>query len=126
MPNSRFCLGELEPAGAAVVGAGALVAGSVAPLVGAGALVAGSGAPVATAAVGSAGVGAAVGSGPPPQLARIGSAITSSIAAALIRNRAKRIFTMSLLVERNIGICSIALLYTISRVCCNAPTLRQS
>src|SRR6266540_6502435 len=98
MPNSRFCLGVLVPAGAAAVGSGALVAG---------ALVAGAGALVAGAAVGSGGVGAAADSGLPPQAARISSAITSIIAAALIRMCANGLFTINLLVGRNIGICSI-------------------
>ena len=109
MPNSRFCLGELSLEGAAVVGAGALLVGAA--VVGAGALLVGAavesdGGFVATAAVGSAAVGATTGSGLPPQLARIGSAIASIMAAALIRIRAKGIFTICLLVERNMSICS--------------------
>src|SRR5690242_1264914 len=109
MPNSRFCLGVLVPTGAGAVGSGALVAGA-----GAGALVAGAGAGAlvagtlaSAAAVGRAGVGATAGSGLPPHAARITSAITSIIAAALIRTCANGNFTINLLVERNMSICSI-------------------
>ena len=105
MPNSRFCLGELVPTGAPVVGAGALVAGAGALV--AGATVTSGDGLVLTAAVGNAGVGAAVISGLPPHAARIGSAITSIMAAAFIRICANGIFTINLLVERNMSICSI-------------------
>ena len=105
MPNSRFCLGELVPVGAAVAW-GALVAGAA---VAWGALVAGAavvGTLVPMAAVGSAGVGAAAGSGLPPHAARIGRAITSIAVAALIRICANGIFTIKLLVKGNMNICS--------------------
>src|SRR5687768_17075408 len=108
MPNSRLCLGELVLTGAPVVGTGALVVG--APVVGAtvaGATVVSGDGLVLTAAVGNAGVGEAVIAGLPPHAARIGSAITSIMAAALIRMRANGIFTINLLVKRNISICSI-------------------
>ena len=103
-------MGVLVLAGAAAVGSGAFVAGAA--VAGAGALVAGAGALVAgalapTAAVGSAGVGATAGSGLPPHAARIGSAIPSMRAAALIRMCANGIFTINLLVKRNMSICSI-------------------
>src|SRR4051794_11070204 len=120
MPNSRFCLGVLVPSVAATVGAGPLVGagGTVASgaLV-AGAAVAPAGAVAPTAAVGSAGVGAVAISGLPPHEARIGNAITSIMSAALIRICANRIFTINLLIECNLSICSIASLYTRLREC---------
>ena len=125
MPNSRFCLGELSPAGALAVGtgAGALSVGTTTGSTAAvGAPGPGSGGVVATAAVGSAGVGTAAGSGVPPQLARIGSAITSIISAALIRIRARGIFTIGLLVERKLSVCSIfAIVHDIARMQKCAP-----
>src|SRR5215213_4821228 len=95
MPNSRFCLGELVPAGA-VVGSAAGPGGTTSDVafgaLVAGAVVAFAGAVVPTAAVGSPGVGATA-SGLPPHAARIGRAITSIMAAALIRMCANGIFT---------------------------------
>src|SRR5205814_8848592 len=87
-----------SPAGAAAAGCGASVGGAVVvPAVGL--------APVA--AVGSDGVGLAGVLALPPQEARIGSTIATRMVIALIRKRARGIFTVSLLVEGRMYICSI-------------------